>query len=262
MHRDFFFPPLKGKLTMNVKIKKSMTRQAVRAPAHSQAMIGFSALLIAALLWFAAGIIPAGAGTSIKLPPAIGPELPLVEPEKGDDALYHQKWFNESFLNLREDFEEAKREGKRFAVIFEQRGCIYCIKMHKEVLAKKYINDYVRENYRIVQINMWGDREVTDFDGKVLTEKQLVRRWRVVFTPWIVFFKDDLTGIDGKEIQDLEVMRMGLGIGPGTFYDMFTWVRMKGYEGDEHFQRFHIRRIAEREAIAKGQTPDKTKKIN
>jgi hypothetical protein len=74
--------------------------------------------------------------------------------------------------------------------------------------------------------------------------------------------KDDLTSHDGKWGQEMEVMRMGLGIGPGTFYDMFTWVRMKGYQGDEHFQRFHIRRIAERAAIAKGQAPDKSKKIN
>jgi len=252
---------------MNTEITNHITKQAARAVfhdavAHARAMIGFSAFLIAALMWFAAGSSPAGAETSVKLPPAIGPEHPVVKPVKGDDALYHQTWFNKSFLNLREDFEEAKREGKRFAVIFEQRGCGYCIKMHKEVLAKKYINDYVRENYRIVQINLWGDRKVTDFDGTVLSEKELVRRWSVVFTPWIVFFKDDLTGLDGKWGPELEVMRMGLGIGPGTFYDMFTWIRVKGYQSDEHFQSFHIRRINERKAIASSAATDMSRKMN
>ena len=166
------------------------------------------------------------------------------------------------FWDLREDFEEAKREGKRFAVIFEQAGCVYCVKMHNEVLSKKYINDYVRENFRIVQINMWGDREVTDFDGTVLSEKKLVRRWRVMFTPWIAFFKDDLTGLDGKPGSELQVMNMSLGIGPGTFYDVFTWVRTKGYETGEHFQRFHIRRLNERAAHAEKQAEDKSKKVN
>ena len=252
---------------MNRQVTDLFTKQAVRAAPHEavrhvRTMIGFSALLIAALMWLAAGFSPAGAETSTKMPPPIGPEQPMVEPLKGDDDLYHQTWFNQSFLNLREDFEEAKSEGKRFAIIFEQRGCGYCIKMHKEVLAKKYINDYVRENYRIVQLNLWGDREVTDFDGKVLTEKELVRRWGVVFTPWIIFFKDDLTGLDGKWGQELQVMSMGIGIGPGTFYDMFTWIRIKGYESDEHFQRFHIRRINEREAFAKKQASDKSGKMN
>ena len=34
----------------------------------------------------------------------------------------------------------------------------------------------------------------------------------------------------------------------GTFLDMFTWVRNKGYETDEDFQRYHARRIRERNA--------------
>lgn len=235
-------------------------RQA--ATAYAPARIGCSALLIAAMLWLSSGVTTMAAETAIKLPPAIGPVEPKVEPFKGDDHLYHQTWFNQSFLNLREDFAEAKREGKRFAVIFEQRGCLYCVKMHTDVLARKYINDYVRENFRIVQLNLWGDRKVTDFDGTVLTEKELVRRWSVVFTPWIVFFKDDLTAVEGKWGPELEVMRMGLGIGPGTFYDMFTWIRIKGYDSGEHFQRFHIRRLNERAAIEKQKATEGASKVN
>lgn len=217
---------------------------------------------IAAFLVLIAASSGHAADDRLQLPPAIGPAEPLVVPIKGDDGLYHQSWFNESFLNLREDFEEARAEGKRFAVVFEQRGCGYCVKMHKEVLAQKYINDYVRENYRIVQLNLWGDRQVTDFDGTVMSEKELAQRWMVVFTPWIVYFKDDLSGLEGKWGQELEVMRMGLGMGPGTFYDMFTWVRVKGYETGEHFQRFHISRLNEREAIAKAKAEGKGQKVN
>lgn len=219
-------------------------------------------LAVAALIAAVAFRAAHAANDAPPLPPAIGAETPRVEPVKGDDGLYHQTWFNNSFLDLREDFAEAKAEGKRFAVIFEQRGCGYCIKMHTDVLARKYINDYVRENYRIVQLNLWGDREVTDFDGTVMSEKELARRWAVVFTPWIVFFKEDISKIEAKWGQELEVMRMGLGMGPGTFYDMFTWVRIKGYESDEHFQRFHIRRLEEREEIAKGKTGEEKQKVN
>jgi hypothetical protein len=31
--------------------------------------------------------------------------------------------------------------------------------------------------------------------------------------------------------------------GKWTVLDMFRWVKMKGYEGDEHFQKFHARQI-------------------
>jgi hypothetical protein len=184
------------------------------------------------------------------LPPPIGPDLPSVEPVRGDDGIYHQTWFVKSFLDLREDFADAKKAGKRFAVVFEQRGCIYCTKMHTEVLSKRYINDYVRENFAILSFDMWGSREVTDFDGTKLPEKKLAERWGVMFTPTVVFFKESLDGLDGKWGPSLEVTRMSLGVGPGTFYDLFTWVRAKVYEKDRNFQRFHLERVNARDALA------------
>src|SRR5687767_5067130 len=90
------------------------------------------------------------------LPSPVGAETPRVEPDREDNGLYHQKWFQLSFLDLREDFEEARKAGLRFAVVFEQRGCPYCTKMHTEILAQRYINDYVRQNFRIVQLDMFG----------------------------------------------------------------------------------------------------------
>lgn len=206
-----------------------------------------SAILIFALVAVASG--PTTAISADALPPAIGPSEPLVTPEKGDDGIYHQSWFVDSFLDLREDFETAKKEGKRFAVVFEQRGCGYCVKMHKEVLAKRYINDYIRENFTVVQLNMWGSREVTDFDGKKMPEKKLAERWGIMFTPTVVFFKDDIESVEAKWGQPLEVTRMSLGVGPGTFYDLFVWVRAKVYASDRNFQRFHLRRYDERKAI-------------
>ncbi|KUO54599.1 MAG: hypothetical protein APF80_06770 [Alphaproteobacteria bacterium BRH_c36] len=183
------------------------------------------------------------------MPPPIGLSEPLATPEQGDDGIYHQPWFVHSFLDLREDFEAAKSQGKRFAVIFEQRGCSYCVKMHKEVLALRYINDYVRVNFAVVQLNMWGSREVTDFDGKTMPEKELAERWGVMFTPTVVFMKEDVAAQEAKWGQPLEVTRMSLGVGPGTFYDMFVWVRAKVYETDRNFQRFHLMRFDERKAL-------------
>ena len=194
------------------------------------------------------------------LPPPVGPVEPRVAPVQSEEGVYRQSWFNLSFLDLKEDFAEAKRDGKRFAVIFEQKGCPYCLKMHTEVLAQKYINDYVRENFRIVQLDLWGAREVTDFDGKVLTEQALAERWGIIFTPTIVFLKDDLAGLEGKWGRELEATeRLPLSFGRDTFYDLFVWVRAKLYERDRNFQRFHIARIAEREALqAAAPKPGKT----
>lgn len=207
-------------------------------------------------LAIAMAVVPLTAAADKPMPPVTGPATPAVEPIKGEDGLYHQSWFNQTFLDLREDHAEAKASGRRLAVIFEQRGCIYCTKMHTDVLSKRYINDYVAQNFRIAQLNLWGDREVTDFDGKKMPEKKLAERWAVLFTPSIVFIKDDLAGLDGKWGLPMEIARMQLGIMEGTFYDMFTWIGTGAYATEPNFQRFHIERFKLRDELAaKAATP-------
>lgn len=197
---------------------------------------------------FALAAIPARSdGPAIALS---GPETPRVEAKLGEDGLYHQSWFTQSFLDLKDDFAEAKAQGKRFAIVFEQRGCVYCTKMHTEVLAVKYVNDYVRENFSILSLNLFGSRDVTDFDGTRMTEKKLAERWGIAFTPTIVFFKHDLAGLDGKWGRDLEaVERLPLAFGVATFADMFSYVRTRTYEKERSFQRYHIDRMAERQKL-------------
>ena len=106
------------------------------------------------------------------------------------------------------------------------------------------------DEFAILQLDLWGAREVTDFDGARMTEKALAERWGISFSPTIVFFKDELTGLDGKWGRELEaVERLALSFGHDTFYDLFVWVRQKVYERDGNFQRFHIARSAERAAM-------------
>src|SRR6478672_6713009 len=71
------------------------------------------------------------------LPPPTGPVMPRVVPLQTDEGLYRQSWFQLSFLDLREDFADAKAAGKRLAVLFEQRGCVYCASLHNDVLAAR-----------------------------------------------------------------------------------------------------------------------------
>ena len=172
--------------------------------------------------------------------------LPLAAAELGDDGLHKTAWMRDTFKDLNEDLAEANAEGKRLVLFFEQRGCIYCTKMHEEVFPRPEISSYIEENYFVVQLNLHGDIEVTDFDGEVLTEKQMARKWNVMFTPTILFLPESVQ--DGQNAAQAAVAVMPGAFGPGTTIDMFTWVREKRYEldGDEDFQRYHARRIQER----------------
>lgn len=171
--------------------------------------------------------------------PAFGAEL-------GDDGLHKTAWMRDTFKDLTEDLAEANAEGKRLVIMIEQRGCIYCKKMHEEVFVREEVAGYIEDNFFVVQMNLHGDTEITDFDGDVLTEKQAARKWGLLFTPSILFLPEDVP--EGATAQTAAVALMPGAFGAGTTLDMFTWVNEKRYalDSDEDFQRYHARRIQER----------------
>ncbi|KNG92813.1 thioredoxin family protein [Pseudaestuariivita atlantica] len=163
--------------------------------------------------------------------------------EMGDDGLYKTAWMRDTFKDLGEDLAEANDEGKRLMLIIEQRGCIYCKKMHEEVFVIPEIEQFIEDNFFVVQINMFGDVEVTDFDGEAMPEKDMVKRWGALFTPSIYFLPEEVE--EGQTAAQAAVAMMPGAFGPGTTLNMMRWVVEKGYETDEPFQKYHARRIEE-----------------
>ena len=175
--------------------------------------------------------------------------LPAAAFTMGDDGLHKEDWFSITFRDIAEDIAAAKEEGKRLAIVFEQRGCIYCRAMHEKLLADPEVADYIKANFKVVQYNMFGDEEVTDLDGEVLTEKTAARKWGYVFTPTIVFLPEEAP--EGATVAQAAVATMPGAFGKWTFLNMFRWVREKGYETDEHFQKYHARIIEQLRAAGR-----------
>ena len=172
--------------------------------------------------------------------------MPAFSAELGDDGLHKTDWMRDTFKDLTEDLAEANAEGKRLVIMVEQRGCIYCRKMHEEVFPRDEVATYIRENFFVVQVNLYGETEITDFDGETLTEKQAARKWGLLFTPSILFLPEEIEA--GATAQTAAVALMPGAFGAGTTLDMFTWVNEKRYalDSEEDFQRYHARRIQER----------------
>lgn len=169
--------------------------------------------------------------------------LPLSASEMGDDGLHKPIWLRDTFKDMTEDLAEANAEGKRLMVIWEQRGCLYCRQMHEEVFPDPRIETLIRENYFVVQMNLFGDVEVTDFDGTTLPEKDMAQRWGVVFTPTMMFFPEEVP--QGKTAQQAAVAIMPGAFGKGTTRAMFTWIKDKEYLTGEHFQKYVARTVTE-----------------
>ncbi len=175
---------------------------------------------------------------------------PASAAELGDDGLHKTPWMRDTFKDLREDLEEAAGEGKRLVLFIEQQGCIYCKKMHEEVFPQPDLAAYIEENFFVVQMDLHGSTTATDFDGQEEEQRALMRKWGILFTPTLVFLPEEVA-------EDATAIQAAVAVMPGAFsksttLDLFTWVDEKRYdlENGEDFQRYHARRILERNNVS------------
>lgn len=166
--------------------------------------------------------------------------------EMGDDGLHKADWMRETFKDLQEDFAEARAEGKRLMLLVEQRGCIYCREMHETTFMDPRVIKLLEEQYFPVQINLHGSTEIVDMDGEVLSERAATRKWRVMFTPTMIFFPVEMDDTQSAVEQAVAVMPGAFKA--GTTFDMLNWIAEERYldQSEEDFQRYHARMIRER----------------
>ena len=158
------------------------------------------------------------------------PRIATAEPALNDDGLYHQPWFLQSLLELPDDLKDAKDKGKRFAIMWELKGCPYCKKIHTVNLADPAIETFIRERFDILQLNIIGAREIIDFDGQRMPEKQFAQKYGVRFTPTFQFFPDDVAGLAQRTPAAREVARWQGYMEPKPFLAMFRYVAERAYD--------------------------------
>ena len=102
----------------------------------------------------------------------------------------HPEWFSETFLDLGEDLEDAKKEGKLGIIIyFGQKDCSYCKTLLEVNFGKeKDIVDYTRKYFNVIAIDIWGSKSVVDMSGKALTETKYAEQEKTNFTPTLLFY--------------------------------------------------------------------------
>lgn len=165
------------------------------------------------------GLLLGAAGLASAILPG---SLALAAPRLGDDGLYTQDWYVESFLDLKEDLAAATSAGRHFALQWSQRGCIYCKTLHTVYFADPAIADPIRSAFDIVHLDLFGAREVIFFDGSRLTEKALGQQERIRVTPSFQFFALE-------QGQAKEVARMPGLLSRAEFSAYFRYVEEGAY---------------------------------
>ena len=148
---------------------------------------------------------------------------------------YHEKpaWFKESFLDLREDVKEAAAGNKRVMLYFYQDGCPYCARLLKDNFGNPEIAEKTRRHFDVIAINLWGDREVTDLQGKITTEKRFAESLKVQYTPTLLFLDE----------QGKVVARLNGYYEPDKFSIVLDYVAGK-HESEMKLSAYYRQRLA------------------
>jgi thioredoxin-related protein len=103
-------------------------------------------------------------------------------------------FFDETFGNFQEELALARQDGKQGVLIFfEQQDCPFCHRMKTTVLNRPDVQDYYKKHFHIYSVDIEGDLEVTDFQGRTTTQKDFAfKQYNVRATPVFAFF--DLEG--------------------------------------------------------------------
>ncbi len=179
---------------------------------------------------------------------------PTVAQENGtldEFGLHFQDWFFQGPLNMQDIQMQASAEGKGVIVLFEQRGCQYCALLHAENFTRVEVTDFMKKYFITVQLNMFGEKPVVDFDGSVLTEDQLTDRWGVQYSPTTLVFASQSAPMTSRE--DAESFRLPGYLKPFYYLAAFDYL-ISGKWETERFQAYVDDRVAK--AIQAGIDPE------
>ena len=107
------------------------------------------------------------------------------------------EWFKLSFLNFKDDIDEARQAGRQILVFMDLDDCPYCARTLKENFSQGDNRRYIQKNFNVIALNIRGDREVTWIDGATYTEQDLAMKLKILGTPALVFIDPE----DGKILQ-------------------------------------------------------------
>lgn len=99
------------------------------------------------------------------------------------------EWFKTSFLDLREDLNDAHAAGKDGIMLFISASrCSYCKAFMDTSLQDPEIKNRLTAHFDVIGLDIFDDSELTTLDGRQYRVKEFVMLNRASYTPTLIFF--------------------------------------------------------------------------
>lgn len=104
-------------------------------------------------------------------------------------------------LSLKDELAAALRLAQPLVVMVSLEGCPFC-----RVVREHHLLPLRQEGQPIVQVDMRSDARVLDFAGQSRSHDELVRAWKVISAPTLIFFgkgaREVAPRLQGSSIPD------------------------------------------------------------
>jgi thioredoxin-related protein len=173
------------------------------------------------------------------------PAAPSSGVEFAEDVFVDVKfpdWFKTSFLDLRDDLQEALDEGKDGILLFISASrCSYCKAFMDTALRDPEIRARLTDNFDVIGLDIFDDSELTTLDGSRYRVKEFVTLNRASYTPTLIFL-----GEGGQML-----LRIVGYYPPERFRQVLDYLDAKAYQN--HTLREYLQ-VASREPSAEGRS--------
>lgn len=134
----------------------------------------------------------------------------------------YEHFFHQTLGDFSEELELAREEGKKGVMLFfEMDECPYCHNMKSTVLNQPEVQAYFREHFLMFPVDVEGDIEITDFQGRIMKQKDFSFKInRVRATPVFAFYDLEGTRVArfiGKTSGVREFMLLGKFVAEGHY---------------------------------------------
>ncbi len=114
----------------------------------------------------------------------------------GRADIVYPAWFKQSFLDLRDDLDDARKAGKRgIIVFFSFKHCSHCEAFVSTTMSDPATMNRIQERYDVIALDIFNDTEVTDIDGNVTTIRNFAEVSKARLTPTLIFY-----GIENEQL--------------------------------------------------------------
>jgi thioredoxin-related protein len=129
------------------------------------------------------------------------------------------EWFKMSFLDLKDDLNEANVHGRQIMLFLHLEECPYCARLLDENFREGAAREFIERHFDVIGIDIRGGRTVEWFDGHQYSELALAKMLKVYATPTIIFLDPE-----GKTALRLDGFRKRQ-----SFRQALDYVQQKAY---------------------------------